>query len=126
MKIGKIITLVILAFLLYQYHEIALENARMLIDLYPLMQTYMEMSSYASQIASYVTENGEAPEDLSVWLGRNFNIKGDKDPGEDFFGTPYMVTEEDGEHIFRSCGRDGECHTEDDLVVTLKAGLEKI
>ena len=125
MKIGKIITIVILSFLLYQYQDIALESARVLMDLYPLIQTHMEMSAYSSQISGHISESGDVPEDLSGWLGRNFNIKADKKPGEDFFGTPYRVTEEDGEHIFRSCGRDEECYTDDDLIISLDGGMDQ-
>ncbi len=118
-KLGKIVTFVVFTVLGYQYQDIALKHAQVLYDVYPLMQTYLEMTSYSSRLNSYISENGEMPFDLPEWLNQNFTVKTGKEPGVDYFDTPYEGSEDEEDYVLRSCGRDTYCETEDDLKVAL-------
>ncbi len=116
---SKLVTLAVISFIGYQYHDIALENVKVLRDVFPLIQTYVEMTSYTSSLKTYISEKGEMPWDLPEWLNQNFTVKTGKEPGVDYFNTYYEGDESDGKYILRSCGRDTVCHTEDDLNVTI-------
>ncbi len=119
-KLGKIVTFIVFTFIGYQYQDFALENARVLFDVYPSMQTYLEMTSYSSGLKTYISENSQMPNDLSEWLNLNFTVKTGKEPGVDYFDTPYEGDEDEEDYyIIRSCGRDIDCYTEDDLKITI-------
>ncbi len=116
---SKLVTLAVLSFIGYQYQDIALENAKTLQDVTPLIRTYVEMTSYSSGLKTYISENGQMPWDLTDWLNQNFTVKTSKEPGMDYFGTSYQGDDIEGAYILRSCGRDTVCYTKDDLKVTI-------
>jgi hypothetical protein len=120
MAIGKWVTFSIVGALGYQYQNAALHHLRVLYDIYPVSQTYMEMTSYRGGLATWVRTEGSLPRDLRSWLNGNYRTTSKDDAGIDYFGTPYRGDYDDrGRAQIRSCGRDRRCHNSDDLIMPL-------
>jgi xanthosine utilization system XapX-like protein len=104
----------------YQYQDAALHHLRVLYDIYPVAQTYIEMSSYRSGLVAQVKSGGSLPPDLRSWLNDSYTTATKDEPGSDYFGTPYRASYDDRGHAqLRSCGRDRRCHSSDDLIMPL-------
>ncbi len=118
--VGKIVTLGIVMALGYQYQNAVVHHLRVLYDIYPVAQTYMEMTSYRSGLHAWVKTEGSLPRDLRGWLNDSYSMAVKDDASVDYFGTPYQGDyDRRGRARLRSCGRDRRCHSSDDLILPL-------
>lgn len=119
MKVGKLVTLLVLGALAWQHQTMLRNQVDLILSVPDLTNTYMEMRTYRIRLARFKEENGGAlPSNFRSWVDRNFDTDRKASPTVDFFGTPYLL---DRPHmrtpVLRSCGPDGECRTDDDLVM---------
>ncbi len=120
MSMAKLVTFATIGALGYQYQDAALHQLRVLYDIYPVAQTYIEMSSYRSGLVTQMKSGGSLPPDLRAWLNHSYTTVTKDEPGIDYFGTPYRASYDDrGRAQLRSCGRDRRCHSSDDLIMPL-------
>jgi len=119
---GKLISLIIFGVLGYQNQVMVVKNIQYLIHVTPIMQTYMEITSYKSKLIAYtVDNNGRLPENLGEWLNQNFKSVQKRDMSVDYFATPYQVAldKDTSKETLISCGPDKECGTGDDIVLEM-------
>ncbi len=119
MKAGKLITLAVLAALAWQHQAMIGKHLSLIRSLPDLTNTYMEMRNYRIRLARHKERNGGAlPSDFRRWLESNFETERKASPAVDYFGTPYRLEQPHMRTpVIRSCGLDGECRTDDDLIM---------
>ena len=121
MSLGKLLTLGIIGMLAWQHQEQIEPYLDDLGSAVPTMRTFMEMRSYEPLVQEYMQDNRRPPRDFGALLEEHYPPKGDRPASLDLFGSPYVL-ERAREHglVIRSCGPDGACHTEDDLIVPVE------
>lgn len=121
MRLGKLVTLVVLALIGWQHQEAIQPHVDDLTTALPTMQTFIEMRSYRPALGGYIDEHREPPRPLTRWLDRTFPRKGERRASIDRFGSRYMM-DRDRAHgwVIRSCGPDRACRNGDDLIVPLR------
>lgn len=88
----------------------------------PRVRTEMDMRGYVDPLRAHIDRRGAPPEDLADWIDDNNPPKGPGQPSSlDRYGNPYQVTRdrERSIYVLRSCGSDGQCFTDDDILVDI-------
>lgn len=121
MSPGKLVTLGVLGALAWQHQALITSKAEMVKSAVPTFQTYQAMRTIRDPLAKYAQEHGgRLPRNVSAWIAESFDAAASENVGYDYFGNPYRITrDQDREPYLRSCGPDGQCGNEDDLVVKI-------
>jgi hypothetical protein len=119
MNPGRVIALAILVYLIYSYAGIVRSGIEGIRTLAPRLRTLGEMREYKAGLEGYLSRFRDLPTDLYGWLNENYPSLRNPNPGQDPFGTPYIV-ERSGRVILRSAGGDRVFYTKDDLLVVLR------
>lgn len=90
----------------------------------PRVRTEMDMRGYKEPLRVHFERKGGPPNDVAAWLDENNPPESPGQPAsQDRYGNEYQLTRdrESGNYVLRSCGADGECYTEDDILVDIVA-----
>lgn len=119
MKLGKLVTVLLLDALGWQHQAMLGEKASLVRSLPRLTNTWMEMRIYRIRMARRIRERGaEHPSSFGRWLDGNFDADGDKRPSVDHSGGRHRLEQRHMRALkIRSCGPDRTCNTPDDLTI---------
>lgn len=121
MSLGKLVTLGVLGALAWQHQALIEDKIQMVQNAVPTFQTYQAMRGIRDPLAKYAQDHGgRLPSNVSAWIAESFDSDAQEEVGFDFFGNPYQITrDQDREAYLRSCGPDGQCGNDDDLLVKI-------
>lgn len=127
MSLGKLVTLGVLGALGWQHQALLKDKLQLVRHTVPTFQTYRAMRAIRSPLAKYAQEHGgRYPSNVNAWIAESVDGRGNENVGHDFWGNPYRISREpDREYYLRSCGPDGACGTEDDLLVKIGRPLSR-
>jgi hypothetical protein len=116
---GHLVALVVIGALAWQHAELVARQLGLARELLPVLRTRMEMTTYRQRLSEELPASGlrESPAGLRTWLDSSFRGSA-KEPGVDYFGTPYRLEIAGESRRIRSCGPDRRCDTNDDLVAS--------
>ena len=121
---NKLVVLIVIAAGVWFFRE-PLEGVwEDLKEIPPKVRTEMDMRGYTDAILAEIQRTNRPPEPLGEFIDDNFPPKGPGQPSSlDRFGNPYQIGQdrERGVWQLRSCGADGQCYTEDDILVDVVA-----
>ena len=112
--LGKILPLLIIAGAAKE----GVEKMQPLLDYSQSVAVQSEMNNLSRMILLDYTTDEYLPteEEFPDWVRRSQQAKGNRDPANDSWGTPYRLeTKEGGIVIIRSAGADKKYNTKDDL-----------
>ena len=125
MSTGRLVAFAVVILLGWQQQASIAAHLGPLENAVPRVRSFLEMRRYVAELEPVLEEEGRPPEDLAAWLDDRFLPEGGRPASIDPFGLPYRVDRDRSlGWVLRSCGPDGACLTEDDLVKPLRNATE--